>query len=385
MAKKADVRVKLLALMDEMNDNLVERRDEVEGLAISLLSRNHAYFLGLAGVGKGKLIDTFIGQIKGASLFDILMAKDTIADEVFGPQKLSQLKKDIYERQVDGFLPTANVAFIDEGFKANSVVLNKMLKVMNERKFLNGNTMLDVPLESLYLASNELPEDLEEGDGTLMAMYDRIVLRYVVEDIEDSGNYLKVMKKLAKPVTTVITLDEIKLAQIEVQNIIVPDKVLMSLWNIKRHLKPKGFYISQRKLVWIQEIIRAKAWLAGKTEADISDLLIVRHCLWDTPSQIKDVRNVVTEIAEPQLKKAEDIRDGVWQIRNEIDNEDNEARKLKLCEDNLGKVTARRRELEDLKKKFDKEGRDTYSLDDVIVEVAGIRRYIKDLYVSLDG
>ena len=37
------------------------------------------------------------------------------------------LENDEYVRQIDGYLPTSEVAFIDEIFKANSAILNALL------------------------------------------------------------------------------------------------------------------------------------------------------------------------------------------------------------------------------------------------------------------
>ncbi len=70
------------------------------------------------------------------------------------------------------YLPTADVAFIDEIFKANSSVLNALLTLLNERAFDNGAGRVRVPLLCLVGASNELPESEE-----LDALYDRFLLR----------------------------------------------------------------------------------------------------------------------------------------------------------------------------------------------------------------
>ena len=48
--------------------------------------------------------------------------------------------------QTEGYLPQANVAFIDEVFKANSAILNTLLTVLNERLFDNGAVRETVPL-----------------------------------------------------------------------------------------------------------------------------------------------------------------------------------------------------------------------------------------------
>ena len=113
-----------------------------------------------------------------------------------------------YIRRIDGYLPTADVAFLDEIFKANSAILNSLLAVLNERKFDNGDQQITVPLKSMVsaqwrrvkghgqrqnrlshaisrrqvCASNETPES-DEMD----ALYDRFLLRRQVQQISAGG------------------------------------------------------------------------------------------------------------------------------------------------------------------------------------------------------
>ena len=69
-------------------------------------------------------------------------------------QHAAGLENDEYVRQITGYLPTCEVAFIDEIFKANSAILNALLTLLNERLFDNGNQRLRVPL--LCLVSRSL-------------------------------------------------------------------------------------------------------------------------------------------------------------------------------------------------------------------------------------
>ena len=66
--------------------------------------------------------------------------------ELFGPLSMRALEDDRYVRQTEGYLPKANVAFVDEIFKANSAILNTLLTVLNERLFDNGTEREQVPL-----------------------------------------------------------------------------------------------------------------------------------------------------------------------------------------------------------------------------------------------
>jgi len=96
----------------------------------------------------------------------------SVPEELFGPLSMKGLENDEYVRQTNGYLPTAEVAFVDEIFKANSAILNALLTLLNERLFDNGYKRLKVPLLTLIAASNELPESEE-----LDALYDRFLIR----------------------------------------------------------------------------------------------------------------------------------------------------------------------------------------------------------------
>lgn len=105
---------------------------------------------------------------------------------------MKALEEDKYIRQIEGYLPSASVAFIDEIFKANSAILNTLLTILNERLFDNGSMRVDVPLVCLVGASNELPESDE-----LDALYDRFLVRKQVVQLTSSGIlYLIILFKI---------------------------------------------------------------------------------------------------------------------------------------------------------------------------------------------
>lgn len=83
-------------------------------------------------------------------------------------------------RETGSMLPTADLAFLDEVFKAPKALLNSLLTIFNERQFKNGTVIGHIPLKTAITASNEVPMD-----PSLMALFDRILFRVYVGFIND--------------------------------------------------------------------------------------------------------------------------------------------------------------------------------------------------------
>src|SRR5437667_10497817 len=107
--------------------------------------------------------------------FTALLTKFTSPEELFGAISVQGLKEDKYRRVTTGKLPEAELAFLDEVYKASSAILNTLLRILNERVFENGDgTFVRVPLKLCVGASNEWPHS-QEGGKELAALFDRFV------------------------------------------------------------------------------------------------------------------------------------------------------------------------------------------------------------------
>src|SRR4029078_8964801 len=79
-------------------------------------------------------------------------------------------------------LPEADLAFLDEVFKASSAILNVLLKILNERTYEVGDgSVIKVPLKLAVAAGNEWPSP--ETGKELSALFDRFCLRKSVRPI----------------------------------------------------------------------------------------------------------------------------------------------------------------------------------------------------------
>jgi len=129
-------------------------------------------------------------------LFEYLVTRYTTPEEILGPANIdAMLNLSLYYRESEGMLPNAEIAFLDEIFKANSAILNALLSIINERIYYNAGRAFDVDLLTIIGASNEAP-DTEE----LAALYDRFPIRAVSDPVPDdqADELLENAEKLAR-------------------------------------------------------------------------------------------------------------------------------------------------------------------------------------------
>jgi MoxR-like ATPase len=274
-------------LRSQLEASVLERRDEIEALLTALLARQHVLLLGPPGTAKS-MLGNLLAEAMEAKTFTRLLTKHSVPEELFGPYSLAGLEQDRYERKIDGYLPTAQIAVLDEIFKANSAILNALLTLLNERAFDNGTARLRCPLEIALGMSNEIPQD----DG-LGALYDRFTVRRWVAYLSDEDHFRSMLTASAKPLTARLTAQHLGALRIMVDEVKVTSEVLA--------------------------LVKAQAVLRGSLEASTDDLFILRDCLWDRPEDRQEVASIVLAKASPELGEAVRLRDAAIEIFQRID------------------------------------------------------------------
>lgn len=313
MSTNPTVRDKFVELREGLNQRHFERYDEIDIALNSFLCRYHFVLIGPPGTAKSMLIEDLTNTFHG-KMFKYLLTKYTTPEELFGPWDLSLLKQGKYERIVDGKIPTADAAFLDEVFKANSAILNSLLTAMNERAFDNGTNRMPIPLITVAGASNELPEGEE-----LNAMFDRFHFRKVVDYIREPTNFMSMLQYDPESITLPsITTEELLEAQNELAQVNIPKEITETIHAIRADLDLEGIVPSDRRFRQSLKVLQAHAWLDERDTVDDADFSILQHMLWTQPQEMKPVSRVILTHTNPLELEAQEIIDMVDEIAHDL-------------------------------------------------------------------
>lgn len=291
---------KIENLINKLSQNLQERDEAIKLSLLALLSGESIFLLGPPGVAKSLLARKIKESLLDAKEFEYLMNRFSTPEEIFGPISLAKLEEDKYERKVEEYLPDSEIVFLDEIWKASPSIQNTLLTVINERIFKNGTETLSVPLKLLIAASNELPS---EGEG-LEALYDRFLIRLFVNNvsnkekfralIDNTGNKDVIISKEEK-----LTFEDFKIIKENSEKIILDDVSFSFITHLKEkltiELKESSPYISDRRWKKIVSITKTNAYVSGRKELALGDLLLVQNLIWETPDQYEQIRSIVLD------------------------------------------------------------------------------------------
>lgn len=308
------LQTKFVELKDALDTELVERADVIDTMILALLSKTHHFQLGSPGVAKSYSIRRLESHIDGFGpddSFEVLLTRFSSMEEVWGPFDLQALEQGRYLRNTTGMLPSAKFAFLDEIFKCSSSLLNSLLWGLNERQFRNDGKTTNLPLWTMFCASNELPESEE-----LNALYDRIHFRVITKPIQESSAFVRMLqdRKLNLNNVTnkkILSWSDIEQAYAEAEQVVIPTDVLEALNSVRLALSAEGIMPTDRRFVESLRIIKAAAWLDGEMTADVEHVRALAHMMWDVPDHIPKVQRILLELANPLDKKALELLETV--------------------------------------------------------------------------
>ncbi len=319
------VKTRIQSLLKTLSEGVYEKDTELSLGLLAALAGESLLLLGPPGVAKSMVARRLKSAFVGARSFEYLMSRFATPDEIFGPVSISRLKEsDCYERAVDGYLPTADIVFLDEIWKAGPAIQNTLLTVINEKTYLNGNRPMQLPLKLLIAASNELPV---QGEG-LEALWDRFLIRLVSGCIESEENFYRMVRPTPtlphregesksqsedSDMSASFTSSEYASIQQQIAEVEIPHHVLLAITHIRHGLKDvaiegqdvhRNIYVSDRRWKKVVHLMCASAYVHDRKEVNLADLQLAIHCLWNEPDEIESIGLLVARaIFNPYLER----------------------------------------------------------------------------------
>ncbi|MEM1620223.1 MAG: AAA family ATPase [Fervidicoccaceae archaeon] len=293
-ARASGIDERLFALREKMLDLFVEKDEAIDAVLAALVSGEPVILVGPPGTAKTQIVET-LSKLIDAKYFYYLLTRFTEPDELLGPLDVVALREGRYKRITAGRLPEAEIAFLDEVFKASSAIRNVLLDVILHKRFLNGVEYFRLPLLAIYMASNEVSTDAEDA-----AFYDRITLRYFGRNVsmESWPDLLtKGLRLLGnQALSPLLKSDDVRLLQAEalrrVEKLQQQRPLLEKYIEVLAELRQRGIQLSDRRKVKTLQVSAAYSVVHGEPEV--------------TPESLADAVRATAPSTEEDLERVEE-------------------------------------------------------------------------------
>ena len=296
---------KLSNLRGELRSCFLEREQIIDGVLASMITGQNCFLFGAPGTGKSELVRSITKQFNGLKFFSYLLSPTTDPSELYGPVAVSKLLQDEYTRDTKGYLPDANVVFLDELFRGSSAVLNSLLQVLNERTFNNGKELVQTDIYSVVAATNSFPTE-----ESLQAFCDRFLFRPTVEGLKKSSSKRKLYEWAVSsrpvPETFMSQKDLLELKE-TTENVKVDAKFMDSFSECMDMLEARGIYVSDRRRV--QTIKFLRGWAVVNNESSLYPEFLydtLKHIVYQTQEDISVIQEVVEQCVPTAEKYFQD-------------------------------------------------------------------------------
>lgn len=289
----------------------IHGKEEVQRLTLlAAIAGENVFLYGNPGLAKSMVARRLASVFRDSKLFEYLLSGYATPDELFGPVSIKALREeDTLRRNTAGFLPEADIAFLDELWNASSPILNALLNAVGERRFRNGSEFYAIPLRTTVASATRLPEE-ETGPAQL---WDRFLLRIPVESIGDRESFIALISSddgidgaSGAAESDLISRDDLAQWERSIDTVTVPPDILDLIYDIRERIArhnsmsdrddpAAGIFVSDRRWKRAVRLLRCSAYLNDRDAVTPLDTVLLRHMLWSREEQRDAIDTIIGE------------------------------------------------------------------------------------------
>ena len=288
-AVNSELRKRIEALLVYLNRNLYGREEAVRLMLLSAVAGEGVLLLGPAGREKnalcrrvaGAFSDFYeCGKFSGSDgYFECFMNESSKPEDICGPVDCAG------ERHLtESYLPGAKIAFLDEIFESSPAVLNTLLLIINDRKYLNGNRLCDVPLQ-FFAAGTSATDPYKAAEvRKFETLRESFALHVSVRPLTADSDFFEfvdnaspVLKPDSEQKAVLLNTGEVKLWQSKISKVTLGGDVKKVLSAIRR--KCFDYYVSDTRWKKIVHVLKTCAFLNGRNTVDLMDCSLIDYAV----------------------------------------------------------------------------------------------------------
>lgn len=266
------------AVFDHADRAFISRSQEIEMLALAILSEHHVLFKGPPGTGKSLLTRSIFKSFQGKQFAQQFTA---FMDEtfVFGPLNLGKMKEGKVEHITDNSLVDAEYAYLDEFFNASAELIITVNEVLNERTFTRFGKSMKTPLRTAVLTTNQD----REKEKDLKPVYDRVMYKMYVNPVPASQKVKLLTVRNEDFNFPTVSTAAVSILQREMKRVEISNEALQALANIVvSYANESRTEVSDRRIRQLLDVLRASAVYNGRSIPNEEDFQNLQYCLPDT-------------------------------------------------------------------------------------------------------
>ena len=288
-------------LRTQLQARLVEREEAIEAALLAILSGEHVLYYGPPGTAKTLLVDSIMEGITGQKYFSCAMHAKQKQDAIEGPVDILELRNNgnVFRKRT-GFITDSHFALIDEIGRISDVLADSMLPLLNERRYfeVNGSRSAHQALLSTAFATSN--HELAIDNDKQAAFADRLLIKTVVDYISSAKAFADMLDGPLSPIT--VQIDYADLADV-VANVVpaitLDNDAKKAVVGLRKTLGAENIHPSDRRWRKSMAVLRAAAFLDGRSVVYEDDLAALRFTLWDTAAQRDKVEIACRSVSNP--------------------------------------------------------------------------------------